>query len=51
MKLPRTELLRMARCGAADGHDDNWHAAMMKNAAQKARDRLKEIENNFVPKP
>lgn len=54
------ELLRMAERGAEDGHDDDWHAtmttserirAMMKNAAQKARDRLKEIENNFVPKP
>jgi hypothetical protein len=54
------ELLRMAERGAEDGHDDDWHTmmttserirAMMKEAAQKARDRLKKIEKNFVPKP
>ena len=54
MKLSRTELLRMARCGAADGHDDEWHAAMttnkfllaeMRDAADAQRAELKAIED------
>ncbi len=54
MKLLRSELLRMARCGAADGHDDNWHASMisnkfllaeMRDAADAQRAELKAIED------
>ena len=54
------ELLRMAERGVEDGHDHNWHAtmttserirAMMKDAAEKARQRLKKHEQNFIPKP
>lgn len=52
------QFIRMAERGAEDGHDDDWHAtmtqsprilAMMKEAAQKARERLKEDEKNFIP--
>jgi hypothetical protein len=44
----------MARCGAADGHDDNWHASMisnkfllaeMRDAADAQRAELKAIED------
>ena len=44
----------MARCGAADGHDDKWHAAMttnkfllaeMRDAADAQRAELKAIED------
>ncbi len=54
MKPARTELLRMARCGAADGHNDEWHAAMTSNrfwlaeikvAANEQRAESKAIED------
>jgi hypothetical protein len=52
------ELERMARRGAEDGHDDEWYAAMtkspraeatMKAAADKARQKLKDDEEKFIP--
>lgn len=54
MNLPRSELLRMARCGAADGHDDEWHGTMtsnrfwraeMKSEADRVREELNKIED------
>ncbi len=58
MKLTRAELLRMARCGAADGHDDDWHAQVttgqhrlreMRDAADAERADLKRLEDEFKP--
>lgn len=60
MNLSRTELLRMARCGAADGHDDDWHARVttgqhrcreMRDVAEAERAELRRIEEEFEPTP
>lgn len=58
MNLLRLELLRMARCGAADGHDDDWHATMttskhrlreMRDVAEAERADLRRIQEQFEP--
>lgn len=58
MNLSRSDLLRMARCGAADGHDDDWHAQVttgqhrlreMRDVAEAERADLRRIEEQFEP--